>query len=53
MEGPWFFFSEEVTQKISLSPTPPYFSSGYIPYLIATYEKGPMGDVKFIEGYPE
>lgn len=48
-----FFFSEEVTQKISLSPTPPYFSSGYIPYLIATYEKGPMGDVKFIEGYPE
>lgn len=48
-----FFFSDEIDQQISLSPTDPYFSSGLKPYVIATYEKGPMGDVKLIDGYPE
>ncbi|WP_236032723.1 hypothetical protein [Algoriphagus pacificus] len=48
-----FFFSEGVDQKISLAPKDPYFSAGYQPYVIATYEKGPMGDVTFSEGYPK
>lgn len=48
-----FFFSDEIDQQISLSPTEPYFTSGLKPYVIATYEKGPMGDVKLIDGYPE
>jgi hypothetical protein len=48
-----FFFSDEIDQQISLSPTDPYFTSELKPYVIATYEKGPMGDVKLIDGYPE
>lgn len=48
-----FFFTDEIDQEISLSPTEPYFTSGLKPYVIATYEKGPMGDVKLIDGYPE
>ncbi|MBB6324628.1 hypothetical protein FHS59_000243 [Algoriphagus iocasae] len=48
-----FFFSKEIDQEINLSPTEPYFTSGLKPYVLATYEKGPMGDVKFIEGYPK
>jgi len=48
-----FFFSDEIDQQINLSPTEPYFTSDLKPYVIVTYEKGPMGDIKLIDGYPE
>lgn len=48
-----FFFSGEIEVEVILSPTEPYISPDLKPYLMATYEKGPMGDVKLIEGYPE
>jgi hypothetical protein len=48
-----FFFSDEINQNIVLSPNQPYFSSEMKPYVIATYQKSPMGEVSFIDGYPE
>lgn len=48
-----FFFSDEIEEEVILSPTEPYISSDLKTYLMATYEKGPMGDVKLIDGYPE
>ncbi len=48
-----FYFSDDMDQKISLSPTEPYFAKGIQPHVIATYQKSPMGDVSFIEGYPK
>ncbi|MEB2778222.1 hypothetical protein SYJ56_23125 [Algoriphagus sp. D3-2-R+10] len=46
-----FFFSDEIDQKINLSPTDPYFTQDMHPYVIATYQKSPMGDVSFTDGY--
>ena len=48
-----FFFKDEIDQEIKLSPNDPYFSKGMQPYVIATYQKSPMGDVSFIDGYPK
>lgn len=48
-----FYFSNEIDQKISLSPTEPYFDKVIQAHVIATYQKSPMGDVSFIEGYPK
>jgi hypothetical protein len=48
-----FFFSDEIDQEIELSPTDPYFTIGLQPYVIATYQKSPMGDVSFTDGYPK
>lgn len=48
-----FFFSNEIDQNIELSPTEPYFSNGMKSYVLATYQKSPMGEVSFIDGYPE
>lgn len=48
-----FFFSSEIDKKVSLSPNDPYFSSEIQPYVIATYQKSPMGDVSFTDGYPK
>lgn len=48
-----FFFSDEMKQDISLSPTEPYFPEEMRPYVIATYQKSPMGQVSFIDGYPK
>ncbi len=42
-----FFFSEEVSRKMDLSPTAPYFPEVYRPQLIATFEKTPMGESRF------
>ena len=42
-----FFFSEEVSGKFDLSPTPPFFPDAYRPHLLATYEKTPMGESRF------
>ena len=47
-----FFFNGEIDQEIDLSPTDPYFVQGMQPYVIATYQKSPMGEVSFTEGYP-
>lgn len=43
-----FFFSEGVSGKIELSPTAPFFSEEYRPYLLAEYEKTPMGESRFL-----
>tara|TARA_R110002020_G_scaffold364290_3_gene576659 strand:+ start:1447 stop:1854 length:408 start_codon:yes stop_codon:yes gene_type:complete len=48
-----FFFKDEIDQDIELSPTDPYFSIGMQPFVIATYQKSPMGDVSFTDGYPK
>lgn len=48
-----FFFKDEIDQEINLSPTDPYFTKGLQPYVIATYQKSPMGDVSFTDGYPK
>ncbi|MEB2786328.1 hypothetical protein [Algoriphagus persicinus] len=46
-----FFFSSDIDQQINLSPTDPYFTEDMQPYVIATYQKSPMGDVSFTDGY--
>jgi len=46
-----FFFTKEVNQEISLSPTDPYFIQSLQTSVIATYQKSPMGDVSFTDGY--
>lgn len=48
-----FFFSDEIDQEIKLAPTDPYFSDELQPYVIATYQKSPMGEVSLIDGYPK
>jgi len=48
-----FFFNDQIDQEISLSPTEPYFGQELQRHVIATYQKSPMGDVSFIEGYPK
>ncbi|MCE7054357.1 hypothetical protein LZF95_06700 [Algoriphagus sp. AGSA1] len=48
-----FFFNEEIGQEVKLSPTDPYFPEDMRPYVIATYQKSPMGDVSFTDGYPK
>ncbi len=42
-----FFFNDEMNQPIELSPKEPYFDSGLNRYLVASYEKTPMGEVRF------
>jgi hypothetical protein len=42
-----FFFEDEIDQDIILSPKEPYYPEGLKPYLIASYEKTPMGEVRF------
>ncbi|MFN3997183.1 hypothetical protein [Algoriphagus sp.] len=42
-----FFFSEKHSQKIELSPTEPYFPLEFQEFLLAAYEKTPMGESRF------
>lgn len=42
-----FFFSEKLTQQIELSPTEPFFSSEFQEFLLAEFEKTPMGESRF------
>jgi hypothetical protein len=42
-----FFFGDEIDQKVELSPKEPYYMESMKPYLIASYEKTPMGEVRF------
>ncbi|PZX50461.1 hypothetical protein LV84_04024 [Algoriphagus ratkowskyi] len=48
-----FFFSNEVDLEIDLSLKAPYFIESLQPHVLATYQKSPMGDVSFIDGYPK
>jgi hypothetical protein len=41
------FFSEEINSDLQLSPKVPYFNPDLENQVIASYEKTPMGDVKF------
>ena len=47
-----FFFSEEVTGQLELFPTSPFFSEEFRPFLLAEYEKTPMGESKFLDLNP-
>lgn len=42
-----FFFSEKLTQQIELSPTEPFFSPELREFLLAEFEKTPMGESRF------
>ena len=42
-----FFFSPEVSDAIELSPKEPYYSSEFQPFLLAKFEKTPMGESQF------
>jgi hypothetical protein len=42
-----FFFNGEIDEEIKLSPKEPHFMQALRPYLIASYEKTPMGEVRF------
>ena len=42
-----FFFEDEIDQDIPLSPKEPYYSEVLKSYLVASYEKTPMGEVRF------
>lgn len=43
-----FFFAEDLSDKIQLSPTAPFFSEEFRPFLLAEYEKSPMGESRFM-----
>lgn len=47
-----FFFTQELNQKIDLSPTEPYFPEEFKSLLIAQYEKTPMGESRFLPSRP-
>lgn len=42
-----FFFDNTVDREIPLSQKEPYFMDEMKPYLVASYEKTPMGEVRF------
>lgn len=43
-----FFFSSELKDKVSLSPQEPFFDEELQPYLLAKFEKTPMGEGRFV-----
>lgn len=42
-----FFFSEKLRQPVKLSPTEPHFPAQFQAYLLAEFEKTPMGEGRF------
>lgn len=42
-----FFFSDQLNQKVKLSPQEPYFSQDFREFLLAEYEKTPMSESRF------
>jgi hypothetical protein len=42
-----FFFSDQLNEKVELSPQEPYFSQDFREFLLAEYEKTPMGESRF------
>lgn len=47
-----FFFSPELEEKIKLSPQEPFFPDELRPYLLARFEKTPMGEGRFVTASP-
>lgn len=47
-----FFFSPDLKQKVELSPQEPFFSAELQPYLLAKFEKTPMGEGRFAQVNP-
>ncbi len=43
----FFFFSPDLTEKVNLSPQEPFFPLELQPYLLAKFEKTPMGEGRF------
>jgi hypothetical protein len=42
-----FFFSSELDEKVTLSPQDPFFPEQFQPFLLAEFEKTPMGEGRF------
>lgn len=42
-----FFFTDGIPEKVELSAKEPYFPSEYEPFLVAKFEKTPMGEIRF------
>lgn len=42
-----FFFSEKLAEPIELSPSEPYFPAEFQEFLVAEFEKTPMGESRF------
>lgn len=47
-----FFFSNDVPNGINLTASEPYFSSEFLPFLRAKFEKTPMGESRFEQIQP-
>jgi hypothetical protein len=47
-----FFFSADLNENIVLSPQEPHFPQEFRPYLLAQFERTPMGEVRFSKVYP-
>ncbi|GMQ27081.1 hypothetical protein Aoki45_37640 [Algoriphagus sp. oki45] len=47
-----FFFSRDLNQEIELSPTAPHFPEQFAAFLLAEYEKTPMGESRFLPAKP-
>ncbi|HSF53822.1 MAG TPA: hypothetical protein VLA71_08730 [Algoriphagus sp.] len=47
-----FFFSSELKEKVTLSPQEPFFSENFQPFLLAQFEKTPMGEGRFSTSRP-
>lgn len=43
-----FFFSEDLSGKIELNPKAPFFPEEFRQFLLAEYEKTPMGESRFL-----
>jgi hypothetical protein len=43
-----FFFSSELKGQVNLNPQEPFFSEEFQPFLLAKFEKTPMGESRFI-----
>lgn len=42
-----FFFSEKLARPFELSPTEPYYPAEFQEFLVAEFEKTPMGESRF------
>lgn len=47
-----FFFSPELNEKVILSPQEPFFPEEFQPFLLARFEKTPMGESRFSQVNP-
>ncbi|PZV76756.1 hypothetical protein CLV31_12338 [Algoriphagus aquaeductus] len=47
-----FFFSKDLSDKLTLNPKEPFFDPKYREFLLAEYEKTPMGESRFTFSNP-